>query len=240
MSKSSRLVVFDCDGVLVDSEPLALEGYRRVFARHGVTLSLDVFLQCIGLKQADVLARIEALTGYMLPASGEAELWPEIEALFAESLRPTVGIESFLARLATPRCVASSSAPERIRSSLRTTGLARFFGEAIFSSTEVPRGKPAPDVFLAAASAFEVSPGQCCVVEDSRAGIQAAVAAGMTAIGFTGASHGGAAQLDLLREAGADVVCRNWEEVAGFLATHGFSIAGEESRGSPPSRSSPS
>lgn len=222
---SDRLIVFDCDGVLVDSEPLACEGYRRVFARRALDLPAAAFYACIGLKQADILAAIAASTGLVLPGGAEAEIWPEIEALLAERLAPTVGVAAFLAGLDGPRCVASSSTPERIRRSLEKTGLAGFFGDALFSTAQVARGKPAPDVFFAAAAAFAVPPAACAVVEDSPAGILAARAAGMVPIGFVGAGHGGSEHAARLAAAGAETVCGAWPEVAAALAAAGFSAA---------------
>jgi HAD superfamily hydrolase (TIGR01509 family) len=216
-----HLIVFDCDGVLVDSEPLSFEGHRRVFARHGAVLAETVFRRCIGRGEADILARIRELGGPVLPAGAERDLAPEIEALITDRLRPTTGVVEFLDRLPTQACVASSSDPERIRHSLTVTGLAGFFGDAVFSTTAVAHGKPAPDVFLLAAATLGVPPERCCVVEDSPAGVCGAVAAGMTALGFLGASTG-ADEAGRLTEAGAATVCTDWPEVAAALDRLGF------------------
>lgn len=223
---NDRLIVFDCDGVLVDSELLSFEGYRRVFARHGLTLALPDFTAGIGCKQADLLAIIAGRIGAALPREAEAELWPEIEGLFATALAPTDGLVPFLERLETRRCVASSSSPERIRRSLAVTGLSGFFGEAVFSTFQVARGKPAPDVFLLAAAEAGVAPERCCVIEDSAPGIRGAIAAGATAIGFTGGGHSDAGHAGRLREAGAHAVAGSWPEVARLLAERGFTEGG--------------
>ncbi|TBW33277.1 HAD family phosphatase [Siculibacillus lacustris] len=218
----TRLVVFDCDGVLVDSELLASEAYARVFARHGGVIPAEVFGQCVGMKQADILAKIRDLTGLTLPPGAESEIWPETEALFATSLAPTAGLIPFLERLGTARCVASSSSPERIRRSLALTGLTAHFGDAVFSTSMVARSKPAPDIFLHAAAAFGLPPARCVVIEDSPYGIAGAVAAGMTALGFTGGSHSDPSHGRRLLDAGADRVCADWHAVGEALAARGF------------------
>ena len=132
------LFMFDCDGVLVDSEPLAARAYERVYEKHGMKgVGPDIIAQCIGMKQADILVRIRELTGHRFPEHANGDIWAETKALFTEHLAPTAGIRQFLEGLAVERCVASSSSLERIHHSLDVTGLAPFFGEAIFSSSMV-------------------------------------------------------------------------------------------------------
>ncbi|RVB54317.1 HAD family phosphatase, partial [Mesorhizobium sp. M7A.F.Ca.CA.002.03.2.1] len=123
--------------------------------------------------------------------------------------------------LAGDRCVASSSSVERINHSLAVTGLARFFGDAIYSSSMVKNGKPAPDIFLFAADKIGANPVDCIVIEDSPFGIQGAIAAGMTAIGYTGGGHTYAEHAARLTAAGADFVCADWQEVSRQLARFG-------------------
>ncbi len=214
-----RLIIFDCDGVLVDSEPLAAEAYVRVYAKQGLAITSDIIAQCVGMKQADIILRVQELTGHLLPREGEADIWPETMAVFAEQLRPVSGIREFLKNLDLPSCVASSSSVERILYSLRTTDLIGFFDPHIFSSSMVVRGKPAPDLFLFAAEKMQVSPGDCIVIEDSPFGVEGAVAAGMTALGFTGGSHATLNHGEKLLKAGARQVLSRWSEVQSLLLT---------------------
>ncbi|MBD0415718.1 HAD family hydrolase [Oryzicola mucosus] len=219
---NDRLVIFDCDGVLVDSEPLAAIAYERAYARNGLTIKPEVVAHGVGMKQADIIVKIHELTGQLLPDTAAGDIWLETKDLFTEQLKPTPGLPEFLAALKTARCVASSSSVERIIHSLAVTGLARYFGDAIFSSSMVARGKPAPDIFLHAARQMGAEPSHCVVIEDSRYGVQGAVAAGMTAIGYTGGGHTFAAHRAELEAAGANVVCRSWDEIEAVLRERGF------------------
>lgn len=214
----TKLVIFDCDGVLVDSEPLAALAYTRIYARHGLEITTDLITRCVGMKQEDIIAKIEDLTGHVLPPNASSELWPEIRQLFSERLKPTDGIVSFLEGSIFPRCVASSSSLERINSSLSLTGLSNFFGQAIFSSSMVKHGKPAPDIFLHAADKMNTLAGSCVVIEDSPLGVQGAVAAGMTTIGYVGGGHSYQGHAQKLSAAGAVAICSNWIDVQEKLS----------------------
>ena len=157
----SRPIIFDCDGVLVDSEPLAARAYERVYEKHGMPgVHGGIIAQCIGMKQSDIIVRIRELTGHQFPPAAGGDIWAETKILFSEELKPTPGITAFLETLAGDRCVASSSSVERINHSLAVTGLARFFGDAIYSSSMVKNGKPAPDIFLFAADKMGANPGR--------------------------------------------------------------------------------
>ena len=214
---TQKLVIFDCDGVLVDSEPLAAEAYVRVYAKQGLPITPEIIGQCVGMKQADILLRVEQLTGYSLPLAGEADIWPQTMAVFKERLKPVPGIRSFLRNLGSPSCVASSSSIERIYFSLEATGLIEFFDPCIFSSSMVSRGKPAPDLFLFAADKMGIAPENCIVIEDSPFGVQGAVAAGMTVVGFTGGSHTTVDHGEKLLEAGATFISTSWHEAEALL-----------------------
>ena len=215
----SRLVIFDCDGVLVDSEPLAAKAYERVYEKHGMPgIHGGIIAQCVGMKQSDIIAKIKDLTGHQFPLDADGDIWAETKLLFSEELKPTPGIAAFLDRLEGDRCVASSSSVERINHSLAVTGLAHFFGEAIFSSSMVKNGKPAPDIFLYAAEKMGAKPADCIVIEDSPFGIQGAVAADMIAIGYIGGGHTYPEHAARLKAAGADYVCADWQEVSRQLA----------------------
>ncbi|TPM07706.1 HAD family phosphatase [Mesorhizobium sp. B2-3-11] len=220
----SRLIIFDCDGVLVDSEPLAAKAYERVYDKHGMPgVHGGIIAQCVGMKQADIIVRIKELTGHQFPATADGDIWAETKALFSQELKPTPGITAFLETLEGGSCVASSSSVERIDHSLTITGLARFFGDAIYSSSMVKNGKPAPDIFLFAAAKMGANPADCIVIEDSPFGIEGAVAAGMTAIGYTGGGHTYAEHAARLTAAGADFICADWNEVSRQLSGLGVS-----------------
>ncbi|KXF76123.1 HAD family hydrolase [Paramesorhizobium deserti] len=211
------LVIFDCDGVLVDSEPLAALAYHNVYAKEGMPIPEGTVAHGVGMKQADIILKIAELTGHHLPQTAEANIWPETRLLFAESLQPTTGIVDFLKRLETSRCVASSSSLERIEFSLDVTGLRRLLGDAIYSSSMVKRGKPAPDLFLHAAERMGTDPRRCVVIEDSPYGMEGAVAAGMTAIGYTGGGHSYDGHAERLMEQGATAVCSSWDDIAELV-----------------------
>ncbi|MCR4267992.1 HAD family phosphatase [Nitratireductor sp. ZSWI3] len=217
------LVIFDCDGVLVDSEPLAAIAYERAYRKHGMALGADIVRQCIGMKQADIIVRIRELTGHAFPEHASEDIWLETRMLIAEELEPTRGILPFLQALEGARCVASSSSMERIALSLDVTGLADFFSDNVFSTSMVKNGKPAPDIFLFAAERLGGTPGSSVVIEDSPFGVEGAVAAGMTAIGFTGGSHSFPGHAEKLVAAGAHAVCASWPQVEDELARRGFS-----------------
>ena len=211
------LLICDCDGVLVDSEPLAARAMVALLNETGTAATEAMIAECIGMKQADILDRLAAMTGAPIDPSVPERLWSATRALFGRELVAVEGARAVLAAVAVPRCVASSSHVERIRFSLATTGLDDLFGEAVFSSTMVRHGKPAPDLFLHAAAAMGVAPSDCVVVEDSVPGVRGAVAAGMTAIGFIGGSHLDDRHGDALRAAGAAAVATHWREVGRLL-----------------------
>ncbi len=208
------MIVFDCDGVLVDSEVLSVRAVTSVLNEAGVPVTYPMIARYLGMKQADILLKVAEETGADIGVDVAARIWPAIRDLFERELTPMPGVVEFIERhRAVRRCVASSSSPERIRNSLRLTGLLRFFGDDIFSSTQVARGKPAPDLFLFAAVKMDVDPQSCVVIEDSQYGVRGAVAAGMTPVGFVGGSHIEAHHAGALVEAGAVFVEDSWAAV---------------------------
>ena len=211
---SFDLVIFDCDGVLVDSEPLSCLAFERVYANHGMELPEGTVAKGIGMKQADIMKMIEDMTGHRLPDEAISQFWPETQVLFAEALEPTVGIADFLRELPQKRCVASSSQPERIAFSLEKTGISHYFGDAVYSSSMVKRGKPAPDLFLFAADKMGIDPARCVVIEDSPFGVEGAIAAGMTAFGYTGGGHTYEGHAEKLTGKGAHQVFAHWDDIA--------------------------
>ncbi|MEU7053172.1 HAD family hydrolase [Streptomyces lavenduligriseus] len=184
------LVIFDNDGVLVDSEPISnrlLAGYLTELGHP--TSYEDSVRDYMGSAMHRVHDLVLERTGRRLPEDFDEVFHARVFAAFERELRPVPGVTDVLEKLAAdgvPYCVASSGSHERIRVGHRTTGLDRWFtDERIFSSEDVGRGKPAPDLFLYAAERMGVAPGRCVVVEDSPLGVQAAVAAGMDVYGFT-------------------------------------------------------
>ncbi|MGO4387231.1 HAD family hydrolase [Microvirga sp. 2YAF29] len=212
------LLIFDCDGVLVDSEPLACQVDVDVLGDLGLHYTADeIARQFVGKSMKDMIARIEVDHGRALPSDFAERINRALFARFETDLKPIAGVREAILSLPHPRCVASSSVPERIALSLRVTGLADLFGN-IFSATQVARGKPAPDLFLFASERMGAHPDDCLVIEDSPAGVQAAVAAGMRVIGFTGGGHCGPGHAGTLRQAGASVVIERMAELSE--ATH--------------------
>ncbi|MDH3704236.1 MAG: HAD family hydrolase [Alphaproteobacteria bacterium] len=186
-----RLIIFDCDGVLVDSESLANQVIARVFAESGFDISPeDCLRRFVGMSMRSVRAAVETESGRRLPDDFEPRVRALADEVFDRDLQPVRGVSEVLSVLPHARCVASSGSPMRIRRSLNTTGLEGFFTDAtLFSAAMVKRGKPAPDLFLHVAETMACAPEQCLVIEDSLLGATAGVAAGMTVFGFAGASH---------------------------------------------------
>jgi D-ribulokinase len=189
-SRWPEVVIFDCDGVLVDSEVIALGVTRRRLGEAGLRLTdQETRERFLGLRLDSVMRRIETELGAPLPKEFAGDLSREILATFARELKGVEGVRQAVGGLRARVCVASSSAPERLRFALRVTGYEVLFAPNIFSASEVAEGKPSPDLFLFAARAMSAAPKDCLVIEDSVAGVVAARAAGMTVFGFVGASH---------------------------------------------------
>ena len=214
MSNPIELVIFDCDGVLVDSERLAVRIDVQVLATLGWVLTEhEVIERFVGRPDEFMVAEIEAYLGRPLPKNWEDPFQHLYRDAFASALTPVAGIVEALDRITLPTCVASSGTHERMRYTLGLTGLYDRFAGRIFSSSEVVRGKPAPDIFLYAAERMGVDPAACAVVEDSRYGVEAARAAGMLAFGFAG----GLTAAERLRGPGT-IVFNDMRELPRLLA----------------------
>ena len=201
------LLIFDCDGVLVDSELLSHGAIADLMGELGRPMTMPEALKVFaGKRLRDTLAAAEAWLGAPVPPDLAARAGARLLETFRRDLKPIAGVRQAIEALPYPRCVASSSTPERLAVSLAVTGLAPLFGAHVFSADQVTHGKPAPDLFLLAARTLEVAPAQCIVIEDSPLGVAAARAAGMTAIAFAGASHVNADVAGRLAAAGADAL----------------------------------
>ena len=182
-----ELVIFDCDGVLVDSEPIAIRIDAEIFAEFGMPMSeAEIVERFVGRSPSVTWGAIEEHLGHPLPADFSARTRARFDEAYEHDLRAIDGIEEALDQITARTCVASSSDPDRLDHKLRLTGLFDRFAGRIFSAAEVQNGKPAPDLFLHAARRMGVEPEACAVVEDSQYGVQAARAAGMAAYGYTG------------------------------------------------------
>ena len=216
------LIVFDCDGVLVDSETISCRLDAEIFTALGFPLSFeDVRRDFVGVSTSRMCAEIESRFGRNLPADMPQRLLAATLAAFETDLKPIPGIADALTRLTLPRCVASSSSPPRIRRSLELTELIDFFDPHLFSSTMVTRGKPAPDIFLHAAREMGAAPARCAVIEDSVPGVTAALAAGMTVLGFVGGDHCPPGHADKLRALGAHAIFDAMSELPRIIAAEG-------------------
>jgi len=184
---SIELVIFDCDGVLIDSERLAVKVDVEMLHELGWPLSeAEVIERFVGRSDRDTQAAIEAHLGRKLPADWDQHVQSNYRELFAEALAPVAGVVNALERITLPSCVASSGTHEYLRYTLQLTGLYEQFAGRIFSVEDVARGKPAPDLFLHAAERMGAEPSGCVVVEDSRSGVEAARTAGMRVLAFAG------------------------------------------------------
>jgi HAD superfamily hydrolase (TIGR01509 family) len=227
-----QLLIFDCDGVLVDSEPLAARALAETASEAGLPLNAaDCIARFTGIALADVLRAIEADLGRPLPTDFRARLEARDRAAFAADLRAVDGVGEAIVRLPWRRCVASSGTHEKMRFTLGLTGLLPLFEPHLFSAIEVARGKPAPDLFLLAASRMGVRPDACLVIEDAVPGILAARAAGMRAFGFAGGSHRRPGERKRLLAAGAQAVFSAMSELPGLLGVGQVGAAAMPARG---------
>jgi|SRR5580658_8718727 len=179
------LVIFDCDGVLVDSERLAVRTEAEILATLGWPLSeADIVDRFVGRSAQHMHAEIERQLGRRVDWVAEFEA--RYREVFSRELVPVQGIVEAIDRIELPTCVASSGSHDRMRFTLGLTGLLDRFDGRLFSADDVAHGKPAPDVFLHAAAAMGVTPARCAVVEDSVSGVTAGLAAGMRVLAFAG------------------------------------------------------
>lgn len=214
------LVIFDCDGVLVDSEPISLACLTAGLNRIGVDIDVEtVRARFAGTAMPSIMQHVARDYGIAAPEGFVEAVKAETLRAFDAELRAMAGASEAIAALDLPRCVASSSDPVRLGHSLGLTGLLPLFEGRVFSSVEVARGKPFPDLFLHAAARMGFAPESCLVVEDSVPGVTAARAAGMRVVGFTGGGHWGHDPLGAdLTAAGAERVVRDYPALVRIIA----------------------
>jgi HAD superfamily hydrolase (TIGR01509 family) len=211
-------VIFDCDGVLVDSERTTIE----VLKRHLQTYIPDVDITHLlydapGRQTSDIVDDVATATGLVFPEDIVETIDKLTDEALDRGLEPISGVESMLAGLRLEKAVASNGTRSRVLKSLEVTGLDGFVWEGIFSAEQVENPKPAPDLYLFAADRLGAKPSDCLVVEDSEAGVAAASSAGTHVIGFTGASHAGSDLDNRLLNAGAEEIAQGMRDLRYIL-----------------------
>jgi HAD superfamily hydrolase (TIGR01509 family) len=201
------LIIFDCDGVLVDSELLSCRCLSEVLAEFGFALDVEQALELFLGRSTAAIGQYYRERGQILPDEFLLRLKSRVLETFGEVLQPIPGISAVVSGLKMPYCVASSSDLDRVALSLNVTGLRAHLGDRIYTAQMVRHGKPAPDLFLHAAAKMQADPSRTLVIEDSASGVQAGKAAGMSVWGFVGGSHyHGRDGHAILTAAGADRV----------------------------------
>jgi HAD superfamily hydrolase (TIGR01509 family) len=212
------LVIFDCDGVLVDSELISCRAHSQMLTSHGYPITSDQVLErFLGVSDREARLIVEAELGRSLPADFEAQVKAATLKFYEGDLRAIANVGEAIAAIDLKKCVASSGTPEKIQHGLTCAGLYDVLAPHIFSASQVKRGKPAPDLFLFAAERMQAQPGRCVVIEDSIPGVTGAVAAGMTVLGFHGGSHCRSGHGDTLRAAGASLTFDDMRQLPGLI-----------------------
>lgn len=219
MSQVFTHLISDCDGVLLDTEAIAFEVLQRELAASlpGIDVAAAI-LPRLGLTLDALLADIARHHPLSLSAADINRLRDKVESEVAERLQLIPGVAAAMAAVPLPRAVVSNSAGHRVRAALNKTGLSPLFAGRVFCADEVGAAKPDPALYLAASQAFGVAPQHCLVVEDSVTGVRAAVAAGMTVLGFTGAGHVADGQADKLLACGACTTFDDMQRLPGLVA----------------------
>ncbi len=196
-------VIFDCDGVLIDSEVISMDVDVALLAQNGIHLSVaDMHHRFVGTTFEDMVKQVEQEFGVTLPADLSARKDVLMLDLYRRELKPVAGVLPMLQTFDLPRSIGTNGPRDRALEALRITGLAPHFGDRLTTFEDVVNGKPAPDIYELAARRAGFAPNQCVVVEDSVTGATAALAAGCHVIGFTGVAHDVAAKTNALRNLG--------------------------------------
>jgi len=227
LSRPFALIIFDCDGVLVDSEVISCRAHAATLTRHGYPITADQVLdRFLGVSDREARLVIEDEIARKLPHDFEEQVKQATLEFYAEDLKGIPHVAGAIAAIDLPLCVASSGTPEKIRHGLTGAGLYDRLAPHIFSASEVSRGKPAPDLFLFAAKQMKTPPERCLVIEDSVPGVTGAVAAGMTVLGFHGGSHCRADTAARLRAAGAAETFDDMRQLPALIDRYSSLAAG--------------
>ncbi len=213
------LIIFDFDGVLVDSETMGCQIWSDVFAKHGMTVpARDIMEKYTGKTGTLICSLVEEEYGYHIPDGFLDEVNETTESIMIRELKTISGVLETLPMLSIPMCIASGSRPKRLNMCLDATGLRPWFpDETVFSSHFVKNGKPAPDLFFYAAERMKVQPDKCVVIEDSASGIIGAKAAGMHVYGFIGGSHCTPERGRQLTQSGAELLFDDFTKLPTLL-----------------------
>jgi HAD superfamily hydrolase (TIGR01509 family) len=226
LARAPDLVIFDCDGVLIDSEILYCRIDAEEFTRAGYPITETAFARkFVGISFEKTLQIVAEEIGRPLPDEVAIRVNERCETVIPEELKAVEGIAALLDRIGIPICVASNTGTERLRWNLEIAGLLKRFDPHVYSAKMVARGKPAPDLFWHAAKQFGVPPDRCLVIEDSTVGVGAAIAAGMPVLGFIGGQHCWPELGDQLRAAGAFDVASTCEDIDTILAKSAITAA---------------
>jgi HAD superfamily hydrolase (TIGR01509 family) len=216
------LVIFDCDGVLVDSEVISCHAHAETLTRHGYPITADqVLLRFLGVSDREARQIVESEMGRSLPDDFDAQIKQAALQRYANELAAIPYVGEAIDAIGVAKCVASSGTHEKIRHGLTCAGLYDRLAPNIFSATQVERGKPAPDLFLFAAEQMQAAPARCVVIEDSIPGIKGARAAGMTVLGFHGGSHCRPGYDETLKSAGAFATFDDMRQLPDLIAQIG-------------------
>lgn len=212
-------IIFDCDGVLVNSEKVGSEVELRLLKSYGCdVIEEELRAECFGKTAQESFAYYRKHWGDKIPDNFEDEFKSGLEESFHEHLEAVAGVEDTIALLALPKAIASNSYSESLTFILSKTGLIDYFFGCIFGADMVEHGKPAPDVYLAAAQKLGVDPQKCLVIEDSPTGVKAAKAAGMSVLGFTGGGHSFVGHDEVLRMAGAFDIITEFPQILNYVS----------------------
>jgi HAD superfamily hydrolase (TIGR01509 family) len=211
----NHLVIFDCDGTLVDSEIIACKVFPSTWAQSGIVMTEEEFIRDFVGTGSD--AEIVVKTRQLLSEETRSLALKRFEAELEKNLKLVSGIKDLLNNLKHDSCVASNSTFDHVKKSLSTTGISHFFGERVFSAYQVKRPKPSPDLFLHAAETLGYPPERCIVIEDSPTGILAAKNAKMRVVGFSAGAHCNHHVKERLLKAQADLYCSTTAELQQII-----------------------
>jgi HAD superfamily hydrolase (TIGR01509 family) len=212
-------VIFDCDGVLIDSEKLSMDVDIALLAKNGIDLSeAEIHHRFVGTTFEAMVAELEREYKRPLPPDLAARKDGMMLDLYRRDLKPVRGVIPMLKKLALPKSIGTNGPRERAMEALRMTGLEPFFGDRLTTYEDVKNGKPAPDIYLLAAQRAGLKPARCLVVEDSVTGVTSALAAGCEVIGFTGVAHDPAAKAKELKKLGVTLVIQDMGELLGAIS----------------------